>query len=127
MLTAVAESPSRAGTLVIGTDCPLLTPGLLRHAAEMLRERDAVVMPAEDGGYVLIGLREAAPRVFDGIEWGSRKVMVETRQALDATFRQWTELDTLWDVDRDEDFARLARLFPDVLELEVAPRHGAQA
>jgi hypothetical protein len=127
MLAAINESPSRTGTLLIGTDCPLLTPGLLRHAAEMLRERDAVVMPAEDGGYVLIGMREAAPRVFNGIEWGSRHVMAQTRRALDATCRQWTELDTLWDVDRDEDFARLARIFPDVLEFEVEPRHGAHA
>ena len=51
-----------APTLVIGTDCPLLTAAHLRDAAEVLRGGvDAVIFPAEDGGYVLIGLRPADP------------------------------------------------------------------
>lgn len=113
MLAAVAESPSRAGTLVIGTDCALLTPRLLRKAADALKDRDAIAVPAEDGGYVLIGMREASPHVFSAIEWSSARVMAQTRQRLARVGWQWTEFDALWDVDRAEDFERLAGLFPD--------------
>ena len=44
-------------TLIIGTDCPALTQTHLQQAANALNENDAVLIPAEDGGYVLIGLR----------------------------------------------------------------------
>lgn len=124
MFTAIAESPSRAGTLVIGTDCPMLTPGLLQRAANALSDRDAVVVPAEDGGYVLVGMREASRHVFREVEWSSGRVMAQTRQRLDDLGWQWSEFDALWDVDRADDFDRLAGLFPDLLDL--ASNHGAR-
>lgn len=114
MWTAVKESPATAGTLVIGTDCPVLTPALLRRAAQALREDDAVVLPAEDGGYVLIGMRQAAAEIFSGVDWGSDRVMTQTRQHLRTLGWRWSEPATLWDVDRPADFERLAERFPDV-------------
>lgn len=123
MLAAVAESPSSAGTLVIGTDCPLLTPSLLRTAADALKDRDAIVIPAEDGGYVLIGMHQALPQVFSAIEWSSERVMAQTRQRLTTAGWQWTEFDALWDVDRAEDFERLASLFPDA-DIDLIARFG---
>jgi len=102
-------------TLVIGTDCPALSPERLRRAAECLRGGDdAVVLPAEDGGYVLIGLREAAAVPFMGIEWGGRHVMQQTRRRLGEMGWRWSEPATLWDVDHPHDFDRLAESFPDV-------------
>lgn len=123
MLAAVAESSSTAGTLVIGTDCPALTPDTLRDAAHALRGRDAVVVPAEDGGYVLIGLRQPVPAVFQGVEWSTDRVMAQTRQRLEAAGLAWRELVPLWDVDRREDVERLIRQFSDVAPL-VAPSEG---
>lgn len=104
-------------TLVVGTDCPALTPALLREAAAALRERDAVVIPAEDGGYVLIGLRQPALAVFQGVDWSTDRVMAQTRQRLQAAGLMWHELASLWDVDRAEDVARVVRLFPEVAAL----------
>ena len=71
---------------------------------------DAVFIPAEDGGYVLVGLRRPQPRLFAGVEWGSERVMVQTRQRLSELALSWVELPPLWDVDRPADLARLASL-----------------
>ena len=101
------------GTLVIGTDCPALGPAHLQAAAAALAAYQAVVIPAEEGGYVLIGMRQPSRRVFAGINWGSAKVMTQTRKRLLETGWQWSELPSLWDVDREEDFERLGALLPD--------------
>jgi glycosyltransferase A (GT-A) superfamily protein (DUF2064 family) len=66
-----------------------------------------VFAPCEDGGYALIGLSRVDRRIFEGIAWGSDTVMAETRQRLAALCWESRELDTLWDVDRPEDHARL--------------------
>lgn len=100
---------ARAPLLVIGADCPALTVGHLREAAAALRGKDAVFAPAEDGGYVLVGLARALPSIFDRVAWGSAAVMAQTRQRLAAAGASWVELATLWDVDRPEDYARLQR------------------
>lgn len=121
MLAAIHESPTPAGTLVIGTDCPMLTPDLLRQAAECLREHAATVIPAEDGGYVLIGMRQGARHVFSDIDWSSERVMVQTRQRLDELAWHWREFPPLWDVDRREDFERLLTHFPDAGSLNATP------
>ena len=122
MHAAVAES-SADGTLVIGTDCPALTPEVLQEAAAALREHDAVVIPAEDGGYVLIGLRQPVHAVFQHVEWSTDRVMAQTRQQLKAAGLTWRELAPLWDVDRFEDVERLLGLFPDVAAV-VLPTGG---
>lgn len=114
MLAAVAESPTAAGTLVIGTDCPAMTATHLRQAALALGDHDAVVIPAEDGGYVLIGMKAPAPEPFAGMPWGSDRVMALTRQRLAAIGWRWSEPATLWDVDRPADVERLAELHPEL-------------
>jgi rSAM/selenodomain-associated transferase 1 len=106
MLAAIAAA---SPTLVIGTDCPVLTAGHLVDAATTLRDGlDAVVIPAEDGGYVLIGLRRPQPDVFAGMRWSTATVMAETRARLNRLGLGWRELAPLWDVDRPEDLVRLA-------------------
>lgn len=113
MLTAMRESVRPDGVLVVGTDCPALTASHLRQAAERLRHHDAVVTPAEDGGYVLIGMREPLAHVFESVDWGSDRVMAQTRDRLKAAGCVWDEPATLWDVDRPEDLPRLFALYPD--------------
>lgn len=117
MHAAIVESSALAGTLVIGTDCPLLSPDLLRQAAASLHEHDATVVPADDGGYVLIGLRRAARQVFERVAWSTAEVMAQTRERLAELNWRWAELSPLWDVDRDADFTRLAALFPELRTL----------
>jgi rSAM/selenodomain-associated transferase 1 len=114
MLAALQDSLSADGTLIIGTDCPALTASHLGQAAASLRDKDAVVYPAEDGGYVLIGMREAMAGAFEDIEWGSERVMARTRQYFQAIGCTWEEPATLWDVDRPADLERLLAMSPEV-------------
>ncbi|TSA15055.1 MAG: glycosyltransferase [Betaproteobacteria bacterium] len=98
--------------LLIGCDCPVLTPGYLREAAAALAGGDeAVFGPAEDGGYVLIGLaRSPQSQLFDKVAWGTATVMQQTRARLAQGNWRWRELEPVWDVDRPEDLARLHAL-----------------
>lgn len=118
MLAAIRDSGGSAGTLAIGTDCPVLSPAIIRDAAAHLHSGDdAVVVPAEDGGYVLIGLRRAASEPFAGVDWGSGHVMAQTRERLRQLGWRWSEPTTLWDVDRAADFERLVALVPELRTL----------
>lgn len=87
--------------LLIGADCPDLTPTHLRAAAAALSIAPAVIGPAQDGGYWLLGLAEPAD-VFEGIDWGGPQVLAQTvaRLAVPPVV-----LDTLADLDRPEDLA----------------------
>ena len=111
-LAAHATLSGVGGTLLIGTDCPALTPALLREAAAALREHDATLIPAEDGGYVLIGLRQPEPIVFADIAWSTPAVAAQTRERFAALGWRWQELAPLWDVDHPADVERLHRHDP---------------
>lgn len=94
--------------LVIGTDCPAFTPANLRAAAVALAGgADVVLTPAEDGGYVLIGLREARGELFHDMEWSTPGVAAETVRRAQAAGLSVTTMPTLWDVDEPADLARL--------------------
>lgn len=103
--SALAAHPR---ALLVGSDCPALTARHLRQADRALREgADAVLVPCEDGGYALLGLTRVDARLFDGIAWGAETLMAETRARLSELGWRWRELETLWDIDRPEDYARL--------------------
>ena len=108
------EGASAAGAsgLLIGCDIPALTPAYLREAAAALRGgNDAVFGPAEDGGYVLVGLARNPPaQLFAHIPWGTAAVMQETRARLARLNWRWSELAPMWDLDRPEDLARFRQL-----------------
>lgn len=89
--------------IIVGTDCPGLTPTHYRRAFAALDECDAVVIPALDGGYVLLGLREFSPLLFEGIDWGTDRVMDQTRSALHVAGSRWRAMAALADIDRPED------------------------
>lgn len=94
--------------LLIGTDCPMLGPDLLREAATaLLSGQDAAFCPAEDGGYGLVGLRHPRAGLFLDMDWGIETVMTETRQRLQSLGLSWHETTPVWDVDRPEDLDRL--------------------
>ncbi len=97
--------------ILIGSDCPALRARDLRRAMRLLRGgRDAVLAPAEDGGYALIGLSRFRPQLFSGIAWGGPLVYAQTVRQLEALGLRWQALRTVWDVDRPEDLERLRAL-----------------
>jgi rSAM/selenodomain-associated transferase 1 len=106
MLAAITAA--NTCVLLIGSDCPALTLDHLRAAADVLRDRaPAVVIPAEDGGYALIGLRTPEPALFSDMPWSTPLVMNETRRRLRTLGLTWREPVTLWDVDLPRDLERM--------------------
>lgn len=98
-------------TIIVGADCPSINQPLLEQAASKLTEgMDAVIAPAIDGGYVLLGLKDAHPELFSGIGWGTSDVFDQTVQRLELLGLSWYQLEDQWDVDRAEDVLRLKNL-----------------
>jgi len=96
-----------APLVLIGSDCPALTAAHLNEAWQALSTHDVAIVPAQDGGYVLIALAQAQPALFETMAWGGRDVMAETRRRISKAGLKCKELESLWDVDRPEDYRRL--------------------
>lgn len=108
---AVAETLGEAEMAVLlGTDCPRLDARYLARALAALSGQDAVLGPASDGGYVLLGLRRSSrcgpperDALFRAMPWGSERVAARTRERLRLHGLRWAELPALTDIDRPED------------------------
>jgi len=94
--------------IIIGTDAPVLNNSYMEQAFQKLQSGiDIVLGPAEDGGYVLIGLSRFEADIFNGIDWSTERVLQQTRERIQQANMSYHELSTLWDVDRPADLARI--------------------
>lgn len=91
---------------VIGSDLPDLSAALLRRALRLLGRRNAVLGPARDGGYYLLGLRGRVPQAFQDIPWSTASVFRTTVERLRAAGIEPATLETLRDVDHARDLPR---------------------
>lgn len=89
--------------ILIGTDCPELDRKRLTAAAAALEQYDAVIHPALDGGYVLLGLRRIDDSLFDNIAWSTASVTCETIARIEALVWKLHVGETLRDLDEPED------------------------
>ncbi len=97
--------------VLIGVDCPALRASHLERTFHWLQAgADAVLGPAQDGGYVLLGLKRCHPRLFRGHAWGGSTVAATTREAMREIGWRWRELPELWDLDRPEDMTQFLQL-----------------
>lgn len=111
--TAFASDAAR--TVIIGADCPFLTAELLDEAFNLLGTRDAVIGPAHDGGYYLLGLNRPADLLWENINWGGESVLRQTMDKCKAHNITVAMLPPLPDIDRPEDLALLANNLPELL------------
>lgn len=94
--------------VLIGGDCASLGEAELRTAFGLLAAgHEAVLGPAADGGYVLIGLNRPGPALFRDIAWSTPTVLAATRRRLRRAGMNWAELPPGWDVDTPADLRRL--------------------
>lgn len=108
--------------VMIGTDCPELTPDLLADAFTALERNDLVLGPADDGGYYLIGLSHPARQLFVDMPWGNDGVLDRTLQQATELQLTVSTLETLSDVDRPEDLAVWQRIHNQTVDEEHAPQ-----
>nr|VFK42161.1 MAG: hypothetical protein BECKTC1821E_GA0114239_101714 [Candidatus Kentron sp. TC] len=118
MYHAAKSALGAASVILIGTDCPSLTANELREASTWLEKGNnhAVLGPALDGGYYLLGLNRIHPSLFDGVSWGSSQVLTETRRRLCALGWKWRETRVRRDMDRPDDLAFLPSALRNVVE-----------
>ena len=94
--------------LVVGSDIPGITPRTIADAFAVLRRHDAVLGPAKDGGYWLIGLANGAgpppPRLFQGVRWSGPHALADTLATLAPLEVGYAA--TLSDVDTGRDLDR---------------------
>ena len=89
--------------IIIGTDLPQLSEALLREALKALGTHDAVIGPANDGGYYLLGLRKPCAELFQGKTWSTDTGFKRTTADLERLGRTWEALPELIDIDTEAD------------------------
>jgi hypothetical protein len=101
MLRAFTRSRGNAAaTVIVGADAPTLPHDHVTEAFRRLAAGvPAVVSPAEDGGYVLIGMAEPLPELLRGIPWGGGRVLEATRRQARQRAIRFEEIDPWYDVD----------------------------
>lgn len=106
---AICDALGRdTSAVLVGTDCPGLCAADLDEALDALtRGAGAVLGPARDGGYYLVGLTRPVPHLFTGIEWGTDTVFTETVKRLDDAGIDFHCLAERDDVDTPEDYQQL--------------------
>ncbi|REG92724.1 TIGR04282 family arsenosugar biosynthesis glycosyltransferase [Algoriphagus antarcticus] len=92
--------------IIVGTDCAEITAELISEAFDELDENDAVIGPAHDGGYYLLGMRKFIPGLFKGIPWSTDKVSSLTKEYLTQNEICFALLPTLSDVDYEQEWNR---------------------
>ena len=97
-------------TVIIGSDCPHLTPDVITAAFARLKETHVVLGPAADGGYYLIGLSRPMPDLFRRIPWGTAQVLADSLAVLRRQGCQPVLLEPLGDIDRPEDLPAWRRI-----------------
>ena len=105
-----AFADGAAAAAIVGADAPTLPRALVEDAfARLSRGADAVIVPAHDGGYVLVGASHPVPALFAGVPWGTPSVLDATRRLALASGLVLAETAPWSDVDVEGDLPRLAQ------------------
>jgi rSAM/selenodomain-associated transferase 1 len=106
LCAAVCELLNRRhrGAIVLNSDSPTLPTALIVQAVELLRQEGdrAVLGPASDGGYYLLGLNGAHPRLFQDIAWSTSRVAEQTLERVRELGLEVHVLAPWYDVDDGE-------------------------
>lgn len=88
---------------IIGTDCIEITEKIILDAFSVLAEKDAVMGPAKDGGYYLLGMNTLCPDFFYNKKWSTDSVSSDTIQDFESLKLSYSLLPTLSDIDEEKD------------------------
>lgn len=97
-------------SIIVGSDCYELDPTIIEKAFDELDNHDVVIGPAKDGGYYLLGMKELHPQLFENKNWGTSDVLLDTILDVKELGLSYAMMDTLTDVDSEEDLGELKEL-----------------
>lgn len=108
MAASFAQAFAQGADAVVltGSDVPDLDAHLVQAAFDALETAPVAVGPATDGGYYLIGLRAPGAPLFDGIEWGTDRVLAQTEALIQARGISAVYLPEQFDVDTTDELLR---------------------
>lgn len=95
---------------IIGTDCLELTPSIINNAFKRLTTHDAVIGPAVDGGYYLLGMNKLHPEIFKEKSWSTASVCADTILDFKNLKLSFSKLETLSDIDDENDLLQSGKL-----------------
>ncbi|GIW47976.1 MAG: hypothetical protein KatS3mg078_1853 [Deltaproteobacteria bacterium] len=101
-----AFSLGAKSAVIIGTDCMEVSDKTVLEAFQALREVDAVLGPARDGGYYLLGVNRAFPWIFKDIKWSTSLVLSQTIKKIEEKKLRFKLLKTLTDIDTVRDLSK---------------------
>ncbi len=93
--------------IAVGADTPGLTPAMLDDAIRRLDSCDAVIGPAQDGGYYLLGLRRCPPDLLRNIRWSHRATLDDTIARFQQLGVRYSLLPKWFDLDTPKDLTRM--------------------
>jgi rSAM/selenodomain-associated transferase 1 len=95
--------------VLVGSDIPDLPLEVIEEAFISLKEEDAAIGPAYDGGYYLIGFKEKtfSPQVFERMAWGTERVFEDTMKVLKNLNQRVHTLPYLRDIDTVDDLKNI--------------------
>lgn len=96
--------------IIIGTDAPALDIDTIDAVVNQLEHSDVVLVPAEDGGYVLLGASKHHQDLLADVPWGTESVLASTVCNIERLGLSYSLLGECWDVDRPEDLERYRAL-----------------
>ena len=94
------------GAIIIGSDCPQLTHEGLSEAFQHLETADFAIGKADDGGYYLLGMQYAEQSLFEGIDWSTENVFLQTIRKMQTLKGKIYYASTLTDIDTEADWLR---------------------
>ena len=100
--------------IIIGSDCLQLTPAIIEDGFTMLKENDAVIGPAKDGGYYLLGMGTLQEFIFENKAWSTASVFAQTMANLQQHQLTVGLLPQLTDVDTEEDWLQSKSMHHDL-------------
>lgn len=96
--------------LILGSDMPEITPDIILEAQERLFSSEIVIGPAHDGGYYLLGVKQAYPNIFCNIPWGTPQVLEKTLEIIRQNNLTFSLLQTHADIDNWDDLVNFFRI-----------------
>jgi rSAM/selenodomain-associated transferase 1 len=106
-----AFSDGYKSVCIIGTDCLELTSSIIKNAFQQLITYDAVIGPAVDGGYYLLGMNKLHPEIFKGKSWSTASVCANTISDFKNLKLSFSKLEMLSDIDYENDLLLSGKLF----------------
>lgn len=85
--------------IIVGNDCPDLTPETIQQSFKLLNKSDVVIGPSTDGGFYLIAIKKIDERIFDNVKWYSDKVLSQLLTNFNKSHYSYVLLQKLNDID----------------------------